>query len=686
MSFLTWNGTPLLVPDQQGELDQWLRQFQTIHELLAFCEVEQPRLASANVPQSYAGCGITPPNWTELPPLAINQLVWPTGATRWGYFVGLVPLNAAVGPVGGSGTLSLNDGSNTLNVEMMQLLTWRKVTAFPSLALIVLVDRRYRFQFIDCGNFYENSHRYSPVDQSPGYSGTPNNDYGQYEATWYDLIGECFRLVGGPFSFFAPDNEYLSPDPQELVSRKWFNVAMMIDAIAESIGARTFLNWDGTFQLVRPQEQYLSNFDDTKNLIAGGLQPGQATIVNRVTVSFPRATYGRAYQDKDQIAYSVDFNKGSTGTINVMSSCYANWTTEPDNYINLSNNEDKLKSLASAIASAIGDWIDIPYDATWMGIKNWKLSGYDNFVCIRYGVVIPNDVYISAVVDDSQPKEDTKFQTNYYAFTTRAQSQPANFGTRINLSQDPSIRFLRGWQWGRLTENQTPSVKDSDGQTIAQPTTIAICQYGTLGQEIATPIEIQAYPFDADGELLKLGDKVSLEFSEVSRRWIFCRYIASSTAKFIRFQIQTQPLGTLVEKVKATVLEYWDGNNPDPDNEGVDVYNLLTNQPNTYLWFAPRNAVGIATWDGTNRRYRILVMQTYPQFVIGKLTSDLGDGFANGSVTYSWGPTTGVPLPSTITVNDKTNPTIFTGTSGDQYHASLDALTGEYVLTWVQCQ
>jgi len=519
---LTWNGVPLLIPDPDGELERWLAQFHRIDELIAFCGTETAQISSNNAPRSNAGTGITTPNYPELGLLQLNQLVWPTGATRFGYFVGLVPGGVNVGTAGSTGSLVLSDGTTTQTISM-QLLASRPVTAagdFP-LWMIVLVDRRYGWQFRNAGNIITASD-YPMLETSGTYDGTPNNDYGQLQISYAEVFSAIETAIGSSITKSSVDG-FLVPDVLELSNRKYFNAAQMLDAVAQSCGLRVWLDFGGTVHAQSSSISYTSNLNDLENVVAGGL--GVTTPKpSEIIVNFRRASQYRTYADND--VYTLTQARGGSGPILAVESCaYAHWITQPDNYVNLPDNYSAIQGLSDGIANRLYGWFATPYDVTFAGIKNWTVTGFDNVLTITYSQQLSHDRLGVPQLAQMAPQDGERFDIPAYRFTTRAQSMPANFGSYINLSQDPSIRFLRGMQWGKLTE---ASKQPIDG-TTPQPVSVSIWQLDSKFAEHDTGITIQAYDVSLSTDTLAEGDRVFLWFHEVNRQWVIQR-IASEPA------------------------------------------------------------------------------------------------------------------------------------------------------------
>lgn len=598
---LTWNGIPLCIPDPDGELERWLAQFQRIDELIAFCGTETAQISSNNAPRSNAGTGITTPNYPDLPPLKINQLVWPTGATRFGYFVGFVPAGLSeVGTLGSTGSLILSDGTSGTTASM-QLLAYRPVSSAGTspLWMIVLVDRRYSWQFKNAGNIITAS-GYPMLDDDGTYDGTPNNDYGQLQISYAEVFAAIETAIGATI-IKSSVSGFLVPDVLELSNRKYFNVAQLLEAVTQSCGLRVWLDFNGSVRAQNSSISYTANFDDLTNIVAGGLSGSATPKPSSVTVNFRRASQYHAYADNDVYPIAIP-SSGAAGVSLVVESCaYANWLSVPDNYVNAPDNAANISSLASNIASGALGWYATPYDATFAGVKPWTPSGFDNLITITYAQQVPNDAANVPAITAMEPQDGERFDIDYYRFTTRAQSMPANFGSYINLSQDPSIRFLRGMQWGKLTEASKQPIDD----TTPQPVSVSIWQLDSTFAEHNTGITIQAYDVSLSTDPLPEGARVYLWFHEVNRMWILERMADESAI------VRVTGTSAVANSSQKNAVCLWPGNvvtyNTDYPGCSGGQY-----QPKQDIWLAVINNDGeVVNYLPTGDRYLGKPVGTY---------------------------------------------------------------------------
>jgi hypothetical protein len=90
-----------------------------------------------------------------------------------------------------------------------------------------------------------------------------------------------------------------------------------------------------------------------------------------------------------------------------------------------------------------------------------------------------------------------------------------------------------------------------------------------------------------------------------SRRWEILAL--ERRAGWIRFRL-TEALGFQTGAAEAEVLSYWDGEHPDPDQQGVVVLNCATSGPQ-YLFGGAVGAVGLGCYDPREDKYRIVQLE-----------------------------------------------------------------------------
>lgn len=191
----------LLLEDPHGELDTYLEQNYN-HQLRRL--IKTP---SAVVNRDCLG-GFYP-NWSELPFPKINQIVVPTGATRWSYGLLLADQlrmeKAYELAAQNDGVLNLHYGANSSNDEefwlTVSLLDPIPVsnasavsTANPEqrLWIIPVVDQRYWWQFVDSGRLTATMYDYKTFLEDNAQSLTPSL-----------MIDKIFDIFQGTSSNFA---------------------------------------------------------------------------------------------------------------------------------------------------------------------------------------------------------------------------------------------------------------------------------------------------------------------------------------------------------------------------------------------------------------------------------------------------------------------------------------------------
>lgn len=465
---LTLAGYPLLLPDNDRELSRWLDAFASLDDLQAASDLTTlaaSERAGTRESNKY-GVGLPVPNWPDPPPPRLNSLWWPTGASRWarGYFLcdgtTLASLRNYVSASGVNTPLALLMGDsdhNTLNTPMY-LLPPRQLTPVESVAeqlwLLPLVDERYWWQFRETENLV--------------LDGT---------MTWASLYSWLGTVLGVTVTAETVHADYLKPDPVEF-TRQYDNAAVLLDAVAASVGQRIVRAIDGTVT-AQSATTAGTNLDATVAATAPWQQvAGRATspasqaddfdAPEKVLVSFPKYAFCHPYCGGAAVSYSATAPAGITtkriGTYkSIHSSLYADFTTEAGT----ADNSTALQTLTDRIAADYYAWLQLRYDYTFLGIKSTPVVGSHDAVEWQFG----------RQLDDGS-----------YQACTRIQSLPGNFGVESQLSQDTTLKLLddfvlaitydalaaggRGlvdvWKWNVASEvDRSIRVKAHEWQNIA---------------------------------------------------------------------------------------------------------------------------------------------------------------------------------------------------------------------------
>lgn len=452
---ITFAGESLLLPDSEHQLEQWLDFALPLDDMRLFGEKPVGLTDSRDTPRGSQASkvGLPRPNWPEPPKLKINSLYIPTGATRWAVGLFLVDrsiMNALRSEVGyaGSGSLVLDDtdlsGNAVTVTRTMYMLPEREAsnlftTAGAGLCLLPLVDARYWWQWKHLGDY--------DLDSS---------------STWADLFAEISTALGVTVNGTAGSN-YFKPDPVEL-TRPFENAAVMLDAVAASIGQRVVFSGEERLDLVTApdsEDNFEANigvsgsqyFTDERYSTLAGDGVAERAVPATVTVAFPKYVHGNGIQDD---YHNVVENPGTftdigfvTGTTKVIfTSAVADFTSGSH------DNASNCNSLANQIASDFYAWIASRYayyDVTYGGIRPWAQAGFDNYTLYHFGSQSRSyrDESIDSVAFFANEN------AGEYTCFTRVCSLPLNWGVSEQLQQVREVRGAYGMIKGLLKTAMT---------------------------------------------------------------------------------------------------------------------------------------------------------------------------------------------------------------------------------------
>lgn len=432
LPMITYAGVELCYEDPDGVITAWIEKFLPLEDLRdqtgpAALRSQRPASRSEYQP----GVNLPLPAYPDPPRVKLSTLYWPTGAARWArcYLLAsgsdVADVLAAIGDANSAAELVFSDQENDLSVTAsMYLLPPRKLSATiggndDSLYLLPLVDRRWYWQFAESGEFHVTR-----------------------ESTWEQVFGMLQAAVGAGIAFDPVVEAYGIPDPDEL-SRPTENVAVLLDAVAHSVGQVIVVDLDGSVRSLgwgSSSGRYLANKQDAQP-IAGGdfsdMNPA-AAYPGQMTVSFQKYREGAVDPTGDLHTVSRPagefgverFTPGTTKVIH--STAFADFTSGQG----LPDNASEVEALADQIAIDYYAGLAYRYDLTLASIFPWRLSGYDDYCEWVFG----------------------RYHCGDYQVYTRAQSRPVNFGEEEQLQQFADKPVYPSPTRFKLTANLIPLI------------------------------------------------------------------------------------------------------------------------------------------------------------------------------------------------------------------------------------
>jgi len=441
---VTYAGEPIVL-DLQGQVADFCERWLEVNRFNVFESEPIARVDSRFGGQG--GCtakvGVPLLNYPEEPEVGLNEIWWPQGATRWAK--GLVmmdepALNRVLKKVRKRGQVAANleihmdeallgdQASKTRNVKWpMYLLTPRAITSYRGqgerLFALPLVDQRYYWQW--------RAWSY--------WLGSPCNNGAT--ASWSTIFSKIGTALGRSLTVDSAAASWLAADRVELL-REWENAAVLLDAVASSLGMRVVATGDGTIQVqsyATAKKILRNNLAKVKDrIIAGGDGDYTPPVPQKVRVS-TRAILGgccdpNGYEwsyihdnsnDRDAITTSLEIPT-------IFTTAWAELTTAPQG---VPENNAELQGLADNIGAAYINWKRRVFDLSVVGLMNqWSPTGFDDGYIIKLGEEVSQD----RAEDDLANHPATGQVTNRKHFrrtTSRVRSYPENFGAHQQLSQ-----------------------------------------------------------------------------------------------------------------------------------------------------------------------------------------------------------------------------------------------------------
>lgn len=444
MPELTFAGYPLLF-DQGGQARSFQEAFQRINLSLPYIAESIWRMDGKEGPVGQSHVGLSMPNYPPPPPPRVNELYWPQGMSRWARGLFLVTTETKdkiVALRGHPQDFVANCGGPSFKAMLYALnpIPISSVTGKAGLWILPLVDMRYWFQFTSVG------------------------DLQQADVTsWTSLIDTMStNAIGVPAlnidSAISPD--YFAPDMDEF-ARRFRNVAQLWDAIAHSVGMRVvstaaadlmLIEWTSSIDrlegnLTRKNQVDENEPDRDWHLIAGGDYSDSLIVPKSVDIVFPkyisrmRQRLGRVYTINktasgrtERALFGDEYCKKTIHTTywaqyfgtEELTDC-----TDP-----APTNSSDCEKLAEQIADDYYLSIDKAYDYTFLGIKPWYPTGWDDHILYQFGCESDR---LAGVAPDSAADLPSNFHglvaRHERLWLTRVVSMPQNFGVEDMLHQ-----------------------------------------------------------------------------------------------------------------------------------------------------------------------------------------------------------------------------------------------------------
>lgn len=496
---ITYGDFPLIVPDERMVLLNFQDAFQPMLNLREFGKNPVATMSVSRLSTNSPGCvGPPRPNYPGIPEIGINQLYWPTGASRWsfGHFIAhddekkAIVKAAHTDPTSPKAlTLKMGEDKGAFIKPEMFLLPPRPLTVKTSGNagwLLTLVDVRYFWQLKEVGDLLPT------------------------ETTTWDALFDLLLAAVDETSVTKDtvDADYLNPDKTQF-TRFCDNPAILLDAATHSVGQRLVRRIDGQVTLMNfttadaLATDNLDSPEDSWTRIAGDSFDDEIGDLPRtVKVCFPKIADHVPDCDcavfaisKDPADLALDFPLFNTTVSDATkvfhSACYAELTAGGS-----PSNLSKLTPLAEQIATDYYKQFERRFDYTFNGIKLWDPTSYDDHTLYSFGRQRPD---------------------KSYDVTTRVQSVPLNFGIDDQLSQDTDIRVIdRFYQNGK-----------ADADIASGGSGLISIFTGTAGSETDSTLNVTA--FDWLGAGAQSGERVKLWFDCDINAWYFLPQSALSS-------------------------------------------------------------------------------------------------------------------------------------------------------------
>lgn len=409
---ISYAGIELLLDNPSGEVQAWLDQILPLDDLRLISDWSIARINLSG--------GLPLPNYSQPLRPQLNTWYRPTGASRWSFGLFLATtaqkdqIMSAVGSSNSRQQLAI--GVNGIDRGWTAyLLPPRPISAeindASSLWILPLVDERYYWQFIA-----------APLVEI--------DDAG----SWTTL----FTLLKGTLGMSALDvdtisSSYGTPNSLRLQAASYKSAAVMLDALAHSVGQRVYLKYQPTGSPRQYYNQWYQSGNPTTwqsrlnvNLStahSGALQSGTvsgaglnlaAILPASVQVVFRKWASGIVWNNE---FYTKSISASTAGVTSGTTAAYIKTinTTALANYTSGSiDNQSACDALALQIATDFYASLLWVQDSVYIGVSDWQETGFDDYIEFTLARVLPGGGYTSQ---------------------TRVHTVPYNFGVEEQVQQ-----------------------------------------------------------------------------------------------------------------------------------------------------------------------------------------------------------------------------------------------------------
>lgn len=518
-------GVDLLFDNPSGELSRWLDRYLSLEDLRLW-GVEPLSRFNANLAIPY-------PNFSNPPPLRFNQLYWPTGASRWAFGLFIVDqgrLTTILNRIGGTNVRALRNNPKQLVIADSNYSGNKPSDQFArdisgnirlSTEMFALPPRKIAPNSVVDGNLIPGPWILPLVDVRYYWQWRHTADFDLTDTgDWTDVFSRIESALGLDTGDLVVDGihaDYARPD-SEWMHRElsYQNAAVILDAVAASVGKR-FVRWVNKTPYVMGPTISIDTFEgnvgfgntpltDWEPLCGGEFTDTHeaAVIPEFVTIVFDDPCDG-SWQVFEEAATDHGYNNFTAGVKHLIH------LAGRDPFVGTSTTRSSEKSsLAFRIAEDFFGWSQRLYDFSFISVKGWRHSGFDDYVIWDFA---------------SQDKH------GHYRAQTRAASMPYNFGVCRSLALEDTHDFDSCIVEGELLTHITKASDPRDGAT-----TFTMRPF-VSSEPISFPETLVEHPESLDG----VNRSVDLEAPpgtylicrwigrELRPLWVDCRATGSTT-------------------------------------------------------------------------------------------------------------------------------------------------------------